>query len=78
MHCGILINTPLLSPSVLEILNDAYTTLSLINESHWSYIDWLSDTQSVVLQANCMIPAYNEKATLNINMPYLHFSIPNS
>ena len=55
MRCRILINTALLSHSVLEILNDAYTTLSLINEVHWSNIDRPSDTQSRVLQAKWMI-----------------------
>ena len=51
-----------LSSIVLEIPNEAYTTQS---ES-----DWLFTTQSRVLQADWWILENNEKATLNINMPY--------
>ena len=32
--------------------------------------DWLSNTQSRVRQADWLMLEYNEKATLNINMPY--------
>ena len=32
--------------------------------------DWLFDTQSRVLQADWFILEINERATLNINMPY--------
>ena len=32
--------------------------------------DWLCNTQSRVLQADWFILEINEKATLNINMPY--------
>ena len=32
--------------------------------------DWLFATQSRVLQADWLILEINEKATLNINMPY--------
>ena len=32
--------------------------------------DWLLNTQSRVLQADCSLLEINEKATLNINMPY--------
>ena len=32
--------------------------------------DWLFNTQSKVLQADWFILEINEKATLNINMPY--------
>ena len=33
--------------------------------------DWLFNTQSRVLQADWFILEINEKATLNINLPYL-------
>ena len=52
-----------LSSYILEIPNDAYTTLS--------QSDWLFNTQSRVLQADRLMLENNEKATLNINMPYL-------
>ena len=32
--------------------------------------DWLINTQSTVLRADWLILEKNEKATLNINMPY--------
>ena len=51
-----------LSSFILEIPNDAYTTLS--------QSDWLFNTQSRVLQADRLMLENNEKATLNINMPY--------
>ena len=40
----------------------------LIQHSHNS--DWLFNTQSTVLQADWLILEINEKATLNINVPY--------
>ena len=49
-----------LSSYLLEITNDAYTTLSS---------DWLFNTQSRVLQADWFIFEINEKATLIIKMP---------
>ena len=52
-----------LSSCILEIPNDAYTTLS--------QSDWLFNTQSRVLQADRLMLKNNEKATLNIHMPYL-------
>ena len=49
---------------VLEIPNDAYTTL------RQSKIDWLSNTQSRVPQADWLMLVNNEKATFNIKMPF--------
>ena len=40
-----------------------------------SIADWLFITQSRVLQADWMRLENNEKATLNINMPYLSPSL---
>ena len=51
-----------LSSYVLEIPNDAYT--------HSVNSDWLLNTHSRVLQADWLTLETNEKATLNINMPY--------
>ena len=53
-----------LSSYLLEVPNDSYPTLV---DS-----DWLFNTQSRVLQADWFILEINEKATLNINMPYLY------
>ena len=52
---------------VLAIPNDAYTTLG--KNLSWSLIN-----QSRVLQADWLILDNDEKATLNTNMPYWHFS----
>ena len=50
------------SSYVLEILNDAYTTLSQI---------WMAAQHSVKSTASYwLVLENNEKATLNINMPY--------
>ena len=51
-----------LSSYSLVITNDAY--------KHSVNADWLFNTQSRVLQADWFILEINEKATLNINMPY--------
>ena len=51
-----------LSSYLLEVPIDSYPTLV---DS-----DWLFNTQSRVLQADWFILEINEKATLNINMPY--------
>ena len=49
---------------VLEIPNDAYTAL------RQSKIDWLSNSQSKVPQADWLMLVNNEKATFNIKMPF--------
>ena len=49
--------------SVLEIPNDAHTTLS-------QKLDSMFNTQSRVLQADWLTLDNDEKATLDINMPY--------
>ena len=36
----------------------------------WLKSDWLSNTQSRVLQSDWLILENSEKSTLNINMPY--------
>ena len=48
---------------VMEIPNAAYTTLS-------QTLIGVFNTHSRVLQADWLILENNEKATLNINMPY--------
>ena len=55
-----------LSSHVLEIPNDAYTTLSR------NLIGCSTLSQDLVEQADRLILENNEKATLNISMPYWH------
>ena len=62
--------TLVLSCYVLEIPNDVYTTLS-VNSG------WLCNIQSRVLQADWLLEN-NEKATLNVNMPYRDLILRNS
>ena len=52
-----------LASIVLEIPNDAYTITQ-------SKSGWLFNTQSRILQADSSLLEINEKATLNIYMPY--------
>ena len=44
----------------------------MMHVQHSVNSDWLFNTQSRVLQADWFILEINEKATLNINMPYWH------
>ena len=63
-----------LSSHLLEIPNDAFTTSSqfpMMLIQHSVYPDWLFNTQSRVLQTDWFKLEINERATLNINMPYL-------
>ena len=70
IKCAIIIvRGPLeLSPYVLEIPNDAYTTrlYNILSKS-----DWLFSTKSRVIQAAQLRFESSEKAALNINMPQL-------
>ena len=63
-NCSVLlsVNDKELSSYLLEVPNDSYPTLV---DS-----DWLFNTQSRVLQADWFKLEINERATLNINMPY--------
>ena len=54
------------SSYILEIPNDAYTTLKFETQSNF---DWLFNTLSRVLQVDWVILEINEKATLNITCP---------
>ena len=54
--------TLVLSSYLLKFPNDAL--------QHSVNSDWLFNTQSRELQADWLILKNNEKATLNINMPY--------
>ena len=60
-----------LSVLVLEIPNDAYTTLS-------RNLIGCSTLRQEYLQADWLIVQNNEKATLNINMPYCGKPAPDS
>ena len=53
-----------LSSYVLEIPNHAYPIQHSVN------FEWLFNNRSRVLQADWLMLENNEKATLNINMPY--------
>ena len=60
-----------LSVLVLEIPNDAYTTLS-------RNLIGCSTLRQEYLQADWLIVQNNEKATLNINMPYYSLTVDSS
>ena len=61
-----------LSSYALKIPNDVYTRSTPWFIQHSVNSDWLFKTQSKVLkvQADWLLLENNEKATLNINMPY--------